>query len=151
MLASDRLARVGTLLMQLLQMAYQQRAEVALISFAGVRATTHLYPTASTPPNSRTVKQWLQGIRAGGGTPFADGMARMNALLTQAFRRQPAQERWLWLIGDGRSRECPALPLYTDRRVIVDCEWQRIALGRCRDLAAAWDASYLSLEELEQK
>jgi magnesium chelatase subunit ChlD-like protein len=147
MLTGGGLARTGRLLLQMLRAAYQQRAEVALVSFAGLQATTHLRPTVAFPPDSRTVRGWLSGIDAGGGTPFAQGMDRANTLLAQAQQKWPEQQRWLWVLTDGRSRERPAPPLHVDECVVVDCESQRVALGRCRELAREWNAGYRSLEE----
>jgi magnesium chelatase subunit ChlD-like protein len=148
MLGGQRLARAKGLLVQLLQLAYQQRAHIALISFAGEQASIRVYPTAARPLNSRALQSWLQPIAGGGGTPFAQGVATANALLAQATRRDPAQQRVLWLLTDGRSRELPAAPDHTDRRIVVDCEQQRVALGRCRVLAQQWQAEYRSLEDV---
>lgn len=147
MLTDGRLARAGQLLLQMLRAAYQQRAEVAIVSFAGLRATTRLHPTVAYPPDSRTVRGWLRGIDAGGGTPFAHGMELADTLLAQARRSRPGQQRWLWVLTDGRSRERPAPPLHADECVVVDCESQRVALGRCLQLAREWKADYRLLEE----
>lgn len=151
MLGAGGSRRIGALLLQLLQLAYQQRSDVALVSFAGARATTHVRPTAATPPNSRTVQRWLGNIGAGGGTPFADAVVHANDLLARARRAHPAQQRWLWLISDGRSREAAGRPPHADVRVVIDCEWQRIALGRCRELAARWEAEYFLMEHIERR
>ena len=53
MLAGQRLARAKGLLTQLLQLAYQQRAQIAIVSFAGAGAETRVYPTAARPTNPR--------------------------------------------------------------------------------------------------
>ncbi|HSB96261.1 MAG TPA: VWA domain-containing protein, partial [Spongiibacteraceae bacterium] len=148
MLAGQRLARAKGLLMQLLQQAYRQRAQIALISFAGERALIRVYPTAARPANSRALQSWLQPIAGGGGTPFAHGVATANTLLTQTKRRDPAQQRVLWLLTDGRSRELPDAPGQTDRRIVIDCEQQRAALGRCRLLAQQWQAEYRRLDDV---
>jgi len=148
MLAGQRLARAKGLLIQLLQLAYRQRAQIALISFAGEQASIRVYPTAARPPNSRALQTWLQPIAGGGGTPFAHGVTTANTLLAQALRRDPAQQRVLWLLTDGRSRELPDAPGHADRRIVVDCEQQRAALGRCRLLAQQWQAEYRMLEDV---
>jgi magnesium chelatase subunit ChlD-like protein len=147
MLAGGRLAQTAGLLRQLLQLAYQQRAQVAIVSFAGARAVTRVYPTAARPMTARAVQEWLQPIDTGGATPFAHGVGTAATLLRQAAQREPAQQRWLWLLTDGRSRERPAAPLYGDVKVVIDCEQQRIAIGKCRELALSWQAEYLSLED----
>jgi magnesium chelatase subunit ChlD-like protein len=148
MLGGQRLARAKGILLQLLQHAYQQRSQIALISFAGDRATTRVYPTAARPLNSRALQAWLQPLGAGGGTPFARGVQMASALLNQAAQRNPAQQRVLWLLTDGRSRELPDAPPQAERRIVVDCEQQRVALGRCRQLAQQWHAEYRALHDL---
>jgi magnesium chelatase subunit ChlD-like protein len=148
MLGGQRLARAKGVLLQLLQHAYQQRAQIAIISFAGDQATTRVYPTAARPQNSHVLQAWLQPLGAGGGTPFASGVTLTAALLNQAARRNPAQQRVLWLLTDGRSRELPDAPAQAERRIVVDCEQQRVALGRCRQLAQQWQAEYRALNDL---
>ena len=59
----------------------------------------------------------------------------------------PAQQRWLWLLSDGRSREMPDAPPAADLRIVVDCENQRLPLRRCRTLAARWRARYMMLAD----
>lgn len=148
MLDGGRLAQASSLLLHLLQLAYQQRAQIAIVSFAGARAVTRVYPTAARPATSQAVRQWLRAIDTGGGTPFEHGVATTEALLVQAAQREPAQQRWLWLLTDGRSREQPNAPQHADVRIVVDCEQQRIALGRCRVLAEQWRAEYVALAEI---
>lgn len=148
MLAGQRLAQAKGLLLQLIQRAYQQRARIAIVSFAGARAQLRLAPTAARPFNSRALHAWLQPIGGGGGTPLAQGALRADALLARAAHDDPAQQRWLWLLTDGRSDALPSPPLHADVRIVVDCERQRIALGRCRALAQRWRAIYCTPETL---
>jgi magnesium chelatase subunit ChlD-like protein len=147
MQAGGRLARTAGLLRQLLQLAYQQRGQVAIVSFAGERAATRVYPIAARPVTSRLVHEWLHSIDTGGGTPFADGVDMVEGLLRQAARREPARERWLWVLTDGRMRERPDFPAHADVRVVIDCERQHGALGRCEELALRWGAGYSLLED----
>ena len=142
MQAGGRLARTAGLLRQLLQLVYQQRGQIAIVSFAGERATTRVHPTAARPITSRAVQDWLRAIDTGGSTPFAHGVGTAAALLRQAAQREPAQERWLWLLTDGRTREQPAAPVHADVKIVIDCERQRGALGMCEALAARWGAEY---------
>jgi magnesium chelatase subunit ChlD-like protein len=147
MLAGNRLAKTAGLLQQLLQRVYEQRGQIAIVSFAGSRAVTHVNPTAARPMTSHVVQRWLRRIDTGGGTPFARGVATADALLRAAARREPAQERWLWLLTDGRSREQPGVPAQADVKILIDCERPRGALGRCETLARRWGAEYFLLEE----
>ena len=147
MLRGQQLARAKGLLMQLIQSAYQQRAEVAIVGFAGSEAHVHLPPTLARPLTSTRVEQWLQPIRAGGATPLARGATAAAQLLARAARVRPAQRRWLWLLTDGRSPESPVRPRPADVAVVIDCERGRARLSRCRALADSWRAHYRQLGE----
>lgn len=148
MLAGQRLALAKGLLLQLLQRAYQQRAQIAVVSFSGDSAQLRLAPTRARPATSQSLLDCLQPLGAGGGTPLTQGAAQADAVLARAARCNPAQQRWLWLLTDGRSPTLPAPPRHSDVRIVVDCEQQRIALGRCRLLARQWQADYCIPEDL---
>src|SRR6185503_10460090 len=134
--------RTKGLLLRLIQMSYEQRAEVAIVGFSGAAAKVHLAPTLARPMTSRYVETWLQPIRGAGATPFARGVAMASNLLTRAARERPQQTRWLWLLTDGRTLEMPPRPSAADEVVIVDSDQRRIRLSQCRTLARQWNADY---------
>jgi len=146
MLAS--LALIKGLLRQLIQRAYQQRAQIAIIGFAGLGANLHLDVSSARPLTSRALDDWLQRLQAGGGTPLDAGTREAAAVLGRAARANPAQQRWLWLFTDGRCDDLPTPPDAADVRIVVDCERQRVALGRCLALARQWRADYCTPEDL---
>ncbi|WP_454726590.1 MULTISPECIES: vWA domain-containing protein [Cupriavidus] len=144
MLQGRQLALAKGVLLRLLQRAYQARAEVALVCFAGTHAEVRLQPARARPWS----ETWIRPIAGGGGTPLALGMRRAGELLARAGRRRPAQQRWLWLLSDGRSAEQPARPRWADAVMVVDFEQQAVALGRCQALAAAWHGDWLTARAL---
>lgn len=149
MAGAQQLALAQGALLHLHQRAYQQRADIALISYAGDDAVLRIPPAAARPFNARQLQaSWLPQLSAGGGTPLARAIATADALLAQIAKRNPRQQRWLWLLSDGRSDELPQRPAHADVVQIVDCERQRIALQRCRVLAERWQADYRTLDEL---
>ena len=148
MLAGQRLAFAKGALLHLIARAYQQRARVAIVGFAGAAARVYLAPSGARPLSSRQLHDWLAPLRGGGDTPLTRGVHSAAQLLARAARAQPAQQRWLWLLSDGRSDERPAAPAQADVLTVVDCEQQRIRLGRCAILASAWNADYLTLDQL---
>lgn len=153
MLAANQLALAQGALRHLHQRAYQQRAQIALITYAGKTASVRVPPTTARPFNSRTVdalaiNAWPNAMQAGGGTPFAQGIAAAATLLAAHKQRNPAQQCWLWLLSDGRSNELPPCPMHADVVQIVDCEQQRVALNRCQLIAETWQAGYQTLNEL---
>ncbi|WP_253700249.1 vWA domain-containing protein [Cupriavidus pauculus] len=142
----EPLALAKGVLARLVERAYQARADVALVCFAGQQAEVRLAPSRARPWND----DWIRPIAGGGGTPLALGVARADQLLARHARRWPAQQRWLWLLTDGRSPEAPARPAWADHATIVDVERHAQPLGRCRQIAAAWDADYRTAESLAQ-
>ena len=148
MRTNKQLALAQGALQQLHQRAYQQRAQIALITYAGDSALVRMQPTAARPFNVTHMHHWLPALQAGGATPLTVGIATADALLAAQRRREPNQQSWLWLFSDGRSNELPQRPMHADVVQIIDCEQQRIALNRCRTLAERWQADYQTLNDL---
>ncbi|MDE1182531.1 VWA domain-containing protein [Paraburkholderia sp.] len=144
MLSGQRLADAKGLLVALFDRASADRAEAALICFGGTGSDLRFGPAVPRWWNER----WLRPVGGGGGTPLASGVRHASALLSQAARRRPAQQRWLWILTDGRSRDMPIRPDHADRIVFVDFESGAVRLGRCEALAAAWDAAWLKPQDL---
>ncbi len=134
----DPLALAKGVLTRLIERAYQARADVALVCFAAGQAEVRLAPSRARRWND----DWIRPIAGGGGTPLTLGMARADRLLARQARLRPAQQRWLWLLTDGRSTETPARPAWADHVVVVDVESHALPLGRCQQLAQAWGADY---------
>lgn len=138
MLHGQQLALAKGVLAQLLTRVYQARGDAALLCFAAARAEVRLQPSRARPWN----EAWLRPIRGGGGTPLALGMASADRLLARHAGKAPLQQRWLWVLTDGRTSESPPRPRWAHHVVVVDLERQAVALARCRALAQAWGAEY---------
>ncbi len=148
MLAGKQLALAQGALQQLHQRAYQQRADIALVTYAGDEAVIRLHPTAARPFNALQMNKSLPMLLGGGATPITLGIAKADALLADNRHRKPGQQTWLWLLSDGRSKELPDRPAHADVVRVIDCEQQHIALNRCRTLAERWHADYQTLNDL---
>ncbi|PRY08431.1 magnesium chelatase subunit ChlD-like protein [Paraburkholderia sp. BL25I1N1] len=144
MLAGQRLALAKGLLIALFDHASAARAEAALVCFGGAGADVRFGPAVPRWWNER----WLSPVGGGGGTPLTAGVQRASRLLDRSARRKPGQQRWLWILTDGRTRDMPARPPDADEVVFVDFEREAIRLGRCEMLADAWGARRLTPEEL---
>lgn len=140
----EPLALAKGVLARLIERAYQARADVALVCFAGQHAEVRVAPSRARPWND----DWLRPIAGGGGTPLTLGAARADQLLAWQARRRPAKQRRLWLLTDGRSTEMPRRPAWADHIVVVDVERQALPLGRCRQLAQSWGADYQTADSL---
>jgi magnesium chelatase subunit ChlD-like protein len=149
MLAGNRLALCKGALVKLLERAYQQRDQVALICFAGNHAELRIPPRPAASSNARdNATHWLQPIKAGGSTPLARAVSLSDRLLKQWREQHAARQHSVWLISDGRSNELPARPAHADLLYIIDCEQQRIRLGQCEQLARQWQCDYLTLDQI---
>ncbi|SAK52693.1 Mg-chelatase subunit ChlD-like protein [Caballeronia calidae] len=144
MLAGERLARAKGMLVALFDRAYRERAEIALVCFGGGRAEVRRQPGAAHWFNER----WIAPIGGGGGTPLALGLSSAETVLARAARRRPSQQRWLWLLTDGRTNERPAAPSSADEIVVVDFEEGMVRAGRGESLARDWDAQYVTADAL---
>jgi magnesium chelatase subunit ChlD-like protein len=144
MLTGKRLALAKGLIVALFDRAYRERAEVALVCFGGGRAEVRREPGAAHWWNER----WLAPIGGGGGTPLALGVRTAATVLARTARRKPSQQRWLWLLTDGRTSESPSRPGHADRIVIVDFEGEAVRLRRCAMLADAWNADYQTADSM---
>lgn len=144
MLAGQRLALAKGLLITLFDRVSAMRAEAALICFSGAGAERRFGPAVPRWWNER----WLAPVGGGGGSPLAAGVRSAAQLLERSARRRPAQQRWLWILTDGRTRDEPARPADADEVVFVDFERGAIRLGRCALLADAWGARRLTPQEL---
>ncbi|WDD94197.1 VWA domain-containing protein [Burkholderia sp. FERM BP-3421] len=144
MLEGERLARAKGLIVALFERAARRRETVALVCFGGESAEQRFGPAVPRWWNAR----WLAPVGGGGGTPLARGVAAAQRVLAQAARRQPAQQRWLWVLSDGRSQETPARPTQVDQIVWVDFDDASLRLGRGERLAQAWGALCCAPEDL---
>ncbi|CAB3704610.1 vWA domain-containing protein [Paraburkholderia rhynchosiae] len=144
MLAGQRLSLAKGLLIALFDRASAMRAEAALVCFGGAGADLRFGPAVPRWWNER----WLGPVGGGGGTPFASGVRRATQLLERSARRKPAQQRWLWILTDGRTTDEATRPLNADEVVFVDFERGTVRLGRCERLAQAWGARRFTPEEL---
>lgn len=147
MLLSQQLAAAKGMLMQLIQMAYRQQADIAIVGFAGAEAQVFVAPTRARPPTSIHAEEWLKPVRGGGATPLTRGVTAASRLLTQAKQARSQQSTWLWLMTDGRTAESPARPPAADTIVVVDCERGRVRLRGCLTLARQWSAHYIDLDD----
>lgn len=136
MLLRGQLAQAKGLLMALMQAAGRRRDDVALLCFAGGRTELRVPPG----PARAWQAAWVLPIGGGGGTSLLQGLADADALLACAARRDPGQQRWLWLLTDGRSPQQPPRPRGADRVCVVDFEQGRVRLGRNAELALRWGA-----------
>ncbi len=155
MAARSRLREVKTAVLSLLLDAYQRRDRVGLVTFRGRGAQVDLPPTGSVEGAAAR----LSGLRVGGRTPLAEGLATAAQVLRVAAVRDPGRRPLLVVVTDGRAtagddallrahRSASALARTRVDAVVVDCEPAGpgvLRLGLARRLAAALGAEHLEL------
>ena len=140
MAAGGKLARAKGVLLALMDEAYRRRDRVALLCFGGDSVELRMPPQRASAWN----EDWIAPIASAGGTPVALGLRYAAQLLA----REAAQQRWLWLLTDGRTTETPPRPDAADRIAVLDFESQRGALHRAEALAGSWmPCAYLRPDE----
>ena len=144
MLSDERLALAKGLIVAYFDQAARDRVETALICFGGNGAARRFGPAVPRWWNAR----WLEPVDGGGGTPLADGIAAAAQLLARAARRTPDQQRWLWVLSDGRTRETAPKPAAADHVVFVDFDDAAVRIGQGRRLADAWGAQWTTAASL---
>ncbi|MDU0810924.1 MAG: magnesium chelatase [Burkholderia sp.] len=144
MLAHGRLARAKGLIISYFNRASRARIKTALICFNGAGVIRHFGPAVPRWWNER----WLTYIGGGGGTPFIDGINAAEKLLSNSARRDPLQQRWLFVLSDGYTSEIPNRPTFADHIVFVDFDTKIFPIGNGEKLAAAWNAKRLTPDEM---
>ena len=155
MAAQQRMEAVKGAVLTLLTDAYQQRDQVAVISFRGESAQLLLSPTRSVD----LAEQNLRELPTGGRTPLPHALALALETLKKSHDLPPL----LVLLTDGKANVAldvavipgnnpSSLPQLLAAQsipaLVLDTETGYLRLGKARQLAAALGADCLTLEEL---
>jgi magnesium chelatase subunit ChlD-like protein len=139
------LSQAKGLLQTLFEQAYRQRVRLAVMEASGI-APRWSWPARKS---AAALRQWLEGLGAGGGTPMMAALAEARDWLERRHRSHPAEQRRVVLLTDGRLHEWPALAPLGCRVLLVDIECAPIRLGRARQLAEQLGADYRHIETLD--
>ncbi|WP_409485536.1 VWA domain-containing protein [Arsenicicoccus dermatophilus] len=156
--ARERVREVKTACVSLLLDAYQRRDKVAVVTFAGRRASLVLPPTTSVELAERLLAQ----VPTGGRTPLAEGLQSAYDVVLRERAKDPHRRALLVVLTDGRASTGGRQALPRAHRVaegiartgvasvVIDCEQSRAGfrLGLARDLAGHLGAELLDLGDL---
>lgn len=157
MAAQQRMEAVKGAVLSLLTDAYQQRDEVAVISFRGEQASVLLTPTRSVEQAELALRE----LPTGGRTPLSHALQLALDILKKTDTRHAPP--LLIVLSDGKAnvalqengdpwRETLALAdLIAERAIpalVLDTETGFLRLGRANQLSQAMGAEYLTLEAL---
>ncbi|URM25678.1 MULTISPECIES: VWA domain-containing protein [Pseudomonas] len=132
------------LLAQLFDDAYRQRARLALLTASGHVPTWQVQGLKA----SAGLRDWLEGLGAGGGTPVLAALGEAGRWLSARQKRFPAEQQRLLLVTDGRLKEWSTLPALDCPGLLIDIERGPIRLGRAKVLAAQLQVDYRHIDEL---
>ncbi|KZY33062.1 hypothetical protein A3749_01260 [Oleiphilus sp. HI0078] len=142
-LQGDVFARAKGVVAAIANEAYLNREQLAVFGF-GNNQVLSLMAKVRAP---KQIENWLQGLRAGGGTPIIEGVneaARYCEAMSQKF---PGLNIRTYIVSDGRSRETLSQIRLPGDCVWVDTEQATIPRGRGREFARNLGAIYISLKD----
>lgn len=132
------------LLAQLFDDAYRQRARLALLTASGHTPKWQVQGLKA----SSSLRDWLDGLGAGGGTPLLAALGEAGRWLSARQKRFPAEQQRLLLVTDGRLKEWSGLPVLACPGLLIDIERGPIRLGRAKVLATQLQAEYRHIDDV---
>jgi magnesium chelatase subunit ChlD-like protein len=132
------------LLAQLFDVAYRQRARLALLTASGAVPKWQVQGLKA----SGGLRHWLDGLGAGGGTPLLAALAEAGRWLAVRKKRFPAEQQRLLVVTDGRLKDLASAPPLDCPGLLIDIERGPIRLGRSKVLAAQLQSEYRHIDDL---
>ncbi len=133
------------LLAQLFDDAYRQRARLALLTASGHVPKWQVQGLKA----SAGLRNWLDGLGAGGGTPLLAALGEAGRWLAVRQKRFPAEHQRMLLVTDGRLKDWSMLPGLDCPGLLIDIERGPIRLGRAKVIATELQAEYRHIDDME--
>ena len=133
------------LLAQLFDDAYRQRVRLALLTASGHVPKWQVQGLKA----SAGLRNWLDGLGAGGGTPLLAALGEAGRWLAVRQKRFPAEQQRMLLVTDGRLKDWSMLPALECPGLLIDIERGPIRLGRSKVLATELQAEYRHIDDME--
>jgi len=130
--------------MQIADDAYFKREHLAVLGF-GNDEVTELMARVRAP---KEIEAWLQGIKAGGGTPLVKALAEAKRYALSQLKKSPALTLRTFVISDGCTTAQLDSSKFPGELVWLDTESSVVARGRGRLFAEQLGGLYLSLRQL---
>jgi magnesium chelatase subunit D len=120
---------------------YLDREQLMVMGF-GNQKVEMLLPQRRAP---KSLKQWLDAIPAGGGTPLRDVIQQAYQFQQQQIRRLPNLHIKTYLVTDGRTSQVTNDLTLLGDVVVIDIESSSVKRGKAKQIANALQAHYLPL------
>jgi magnesium chelatase subunit D len=143
-LAHNSFGKAKGMILALSQQAYLQREQLCILGF-GNGEVNELLPKIRAP---KQISDFLQGISAGGGTPFRNALEQAQAYLKKLKRQMPNLAVHSYVLTDGRSNQSVNNISLGSHCVVIDTEQSQVKHGRAQSIAQQLGAQYLEMPSL---
>jgi len=134
-------AQAKASLLSIAKQIYIDREQLMVLGF-GNQQVEVLLPQRRAP---KTLKTWLDNVRASGGTPLRNVIQQAYRFQQQQLQRLPELHIKTYLVTDGRtSQSVNDLQLLGDV-VVIDIESSPVKRGKAQQIASVLQAHYLPL------
>ncbi|MEZ5523664.1 MAG: VWA domain-containing protein [Pseudomonadales bacterium] len=140
-LKNNLFATAKAAILDIAEQAYRRREQLTVWGF-GNQQVEHFLPRRRAP---KALRQLLDTIPAGGGTPLREGLLEAREYLRKLSRQQPGLLMRTYLITDGRSSQQVADLRLPGECLLIDIESSPVKRGRGQALARELAADYFSL------
>ncbi|WDY60321.1 vWA domain-containing protein [Pseudomonas sp. PSKL.D1] len=141
------LAETKGLLGELFDLAYRQRARLALMTASGAAPRWQRHGLKA----SAALQPWLHALGAGGGTPLLAGIEQARCWLQARQKAHPQEPQRCLVFTDGRLQRWNAVAPLPCATLLVDMELAPVRIGRARQLAEQLGAEYQHLQQFKLK
>jgi len=140
-LKNSLFANAKAAIMDIAEQAYRSREQLTVWGFGNQQVESFL-PRRRAP---KALRQLLDSIPAGGGTPLREGLQQAGGYLRQIARQHPDMAMRTYLITDGRSSQQVRDLRLPGECLLIDIESSPVKRGRGQALARELAADYFSL------
>ena len=137
-------AKAKGLILNLAQQAYLQREQLCILGF-GNDKIDELLPQVRAP---KQISDFLDGITAGGGTPFREALITAQRYLQTLNQKMPSLTVRSYILTDGRSKQSVQGINLGQNSVVIDIEQSQVKHGRAQTIAQQLGAQYLVMPGL---
>jgi len=142
-LGHQLMAQAKGVVLQISKQAYLSREQLAILGF-GNDQLEDVLPRIRAP---KQIKNCLDQISAGGGTPIREALQRAESYLHNLLHKIPELVIKCYLITDGRTKQNIAGLTLPGECTVIDIEASSVKRGRAESIAQALGARYLTLPD----
>ncbi|BFM15805.1 hypothetical protein R50073_19880 [Maricurvus nonylphenolicus] len=121
--------------------AYCRREQITILGF-GNQQVDSILPRVQAP---KQLRQLLDKIRAGGGTPLRQGLSQAKDYIEQLAKQYPELAVTTYILTDGRSTQSVRDLQLPGKSLLIDIESSQVKRGRGAEIARDIGADYFSL------